>query len=202
MSLELWITYIVACMAIGIVPGPGVSLIIANSVRYGPRAGLANVAGIQLGIFLALIVLLAGMASVITFVSQWFEVLRLIGAGYLIWLGVKLLRSDGQLVQVKSKPTDGGFFTQGFLVTITNPKVLLFFGAFIPQFINPVEEPILQLVYLGLSFMAVTVSTDACYALLVGNARNWLSRTRIRFLERVSGIFLIGGGLWLAFARR
>lgn len=202
MSIELWVTYIFACAAIAIVPGPAVSLIIANSVRYGSRAGLANVAGIQLGVALALVVLVAGLASVMSFVSQWFEVLRIAGAAYLIWLGIKLMRSDGKLEKAQAKPTNGGFFTQGFLVSITNPKLLLFFGAFIPQFVDPQNDPVYQLAVLGLTFMAVATILDSGYALLVGNARNWLSQTRVRFLERASGIFLIGGGLWLALARR
>ncbi len=202
MSLELWVTYLIACIAIVIVPGPAVSLIVANSVRYGQRAGLANVAGIQLGTTLALTVLVVGLASVMSFVSQWFEWLRLAGAAYLVWLGFKLLRSNGQLAAAQAKPTNSGFFTQGFLVSVTNPKMLLFFGAFIPQFVDPATDPVYQLVVLGLTFIVVATLLDSGYAILVGNVRNWLSQTRVRFLERVSGIILIGGGIWLALARR
>ncbi len=202
MSLELWVTYLIACIAIVIVPGPAVSLIVANSVRYGQRAGLANVAGIQLGTTLALTVLVVGLASVMSFVSQWFEWLRCAGDAYLVWLGFKLLRSNGQLAAAQAKPTNSGFFTQGFLVSVTNPKMLLFFGAFIPQFVDPATDPVYQLVVLGLTFIVVATLLDSGYAILVGNVRNWLSQTRVRFLERVSGIILIGGGIWLALARR
>ncbi len=202
MSLELWVTYLIACIAIVIVPGPAVSLIVANSVRYGQRAGLANVAGIQLGTSLALTVLVVGLASVMSFVSQWFEWFRLAGAAYLVWLGFKLLRSNGQLAAAQAKPTNSGFFTQGFLVSVTNPKMLLFFGAFIPQFVDPDRDPVYQLMVLGLTFIVVATLLDSGYAILVGNARNWLSQTRVRFLERVSGLILIGGGIWMALARR
>lgn len=202
MSVEIWITYVIACIIIIMVPGPTVTVIIANSVRHGARAGLANVAGTQVGMGLALVVLIAGLASVMTFISQWFDVLRIIGAGYLVWLGIKLWRSDGKLTSGEIKPVKGGFFLQGFLVAVTNPKVLLFFGAFIPQFVDPSLETFYQLGLLGLTFMAVATIIDSSYALLAGRAGSWLSQSRIRLVERVSGVALIGGGIWLALARR
>ena len=202
MSLEVWIPYVIACALIVMVPGPSVTVIIANSVRHGPKAGLANVAGTQAGIAIALGILVAGLASVMTFISQWFDLLRLIGACYLIWLGIKLWRSDGQIIGGDAQPVKGGFFLQGFLVAITNPKILLFFGAFIPQFVDPAANAIYQLSVLGLTFMAVAIIIDTAYALLAGNAGKWLSQKRVRFVERVSGVALIGGGIWLALARR
>ncbi len=202
MSLEIWIPYVIACIVIIMVPGPTVTVIIANSVRHGARAGLANVAGTQVGMGVALVVLVAGMASVMTFISEWFDLLRLVGACYLIWLGIKLWRSDGKLTSGEAKPVKGGFFLQGFLVAVTNPKILLFFGAFIPQFVDPSASAVYQISLLGLTFMIVATIIDTCYAFLAGNAGNWLSRSRVRMVERVSGIALIGGGLWLALARR
>jgi len=202
MSLELWITYVLACMIVVIVPGPSVTIIIANSVKYGTKAGLANIAGGQLGLGLALAILIAGLASVMSIVSEWFYILKLIGAVYLVWLGIKLWRSNGQLALAEGKPIKGGFFLQGFLVSITNPKVLLFFGAFIPQFVNINASPVYQLTILGLTFMFVASIIDGGYAFLAGNAGKWLSTKRVRFVERFSGTLLIGGGIWLALARR
>lgn len=202
MSIETWLAYVIACIVIIIVPGPSVTVIIANSVRHGTRAGLANVAGTQTGMAVALVVLIAGLASVMTFISQWFDLLRLVGAAYLIWLGIKLWRSDGKLMTGEAKPVKGGFFLQGFLVAITNPKILLFFGAFIPQFVDPSTDTIYQLSVLGLTFMAVATILDSCYALLAGKAGGLLSQSRVRLVEQFSGVALIGGGLWLALARR
>lgn len=202
MSLEIWIPYLIACVLIVMVPGPTVTLIIANSVRHGARAGLANVAGTQLGLAMALMVLIAGLASVMTFVSQWFDILRFVGAIYLVWLGVRLWLSDGKLAKGKARTVKGGFFLQGFLVAVTNPKILLFFGAFIPQFVDPTGHAVYQLSLLGLTFMAVAAGIDGSYAFLAGGAGTWLSRSRVRLVERVSGIALIGGGIWLALARR
>jgi len=202
MSIETWLAYVIACIVIIIVPGPSVTVIIANSVRHGTRAGLANVAGTQTGMALALVVLIAGLASVMTFIGQWFDLLRLVGAAYLIWLGMKLWRSDGKIMAGKAKPVKGGFFLQGFLVAVTNPKILLFFGAFIPQFIDPSSGAFYQLFLLGLTFMVVATVLDSCYALLAGRAGRWLNQPRVRLVERASGVALIGGGIWLALARR
>ncbi|VAV89340.1 FIG00794859: hypothetical protein [hydrothermal vent metagenome] len=203
MSLEVWISYVIACIVMVMVPGPTVTLIIANSVRHGTRAGLANVAGTQIGIALSLAVLIAGLASVMAFISQWFDILRIIGAAYLVWLGVKLWRSDGKLADGQIQPVKGGFFLQGFLVAVSNPKILLFFGAFIPQFINPSAGAVVyQLVVLGLTFMAIATIIDSCYAFLAGRAGSWLSQKRVKLVERVSGFALISGGLYLALARR
>ncbi len=202
MSLEVWITYVLACAIVVIVPGPSVTIIIANSVKHGTKAGLANIVGGQLGLGLALVVLLTGLASVMSIVSEWFYILKLVGAVYLIWLGIKLWRSNGQLTAPEDKPAKGGFFLQGFFVSITNPKVLLFFGAFIPQFVNINAEPVYQLSLLGATFMLIASIIDGGYAVLAGNAGKWLSTKRVRFVERFSGTLLIGGGIWLALARR
>jgi len=202
MSIETWIAYVVACIVIVMVPGPTVTVIIANSVRHGTRAGLANIAGTQAGLAIALAVLIAGLASVMTFISEWFDLLRLVGAAYLVWLGIKLWRSDGKIMAGEAKKVKGGFFLQGFLVAVTNPKILLFFGAFIPQFVNPADNTLYQLSLLGLTFMLVATVLDSCYALLAGKAGRWLSQSRVRLVERISGVALIGGGIWLALARR
>ncbi len=203
MSIEIWITYVLACMVIIIVPGPTVTIIIANSVRHGTRAGLANIAGTQLGVGLALLLLIVGLSSIMEVISEWFYILKLIGAGYLIWLGIKLWHSDGDISSPQtSSHAKGSFFLQGFLVAITNPKILLFFGAFIPQFVDVSINPVFQLTILGATFMLVASIIDGGYAFLAGNAGKWLSTKRVRFVERFSGTLLIGGGIWLALARR
>lgn len=138
MSVELYLAYVLACIVITIVPGPTVTLIVANSLTHGMRAGLLNVAGTQLGLGLMMMVLVVGLSSIIVTMGVWFDWLRLLGAAYLIWLGWKLLRSTGAFDQPGSAPAPrGGFFLQGFLVLLGNPKALLWFGAFIPQFVNP-----------------------------------------------------------------
>jgi len=202
MSIELFLAYLLACFVITIIPGPTVTLIVANSLTHGTRAGLLNVAGTQLGLGLMMLVLAVGLTSIIATMGIWFDWLRLIGAAYLIWIGWKLLRSTGSLDEVNSAPKPrGGFFLQGFFVLLGNPKALLWFGPFIPQFVDPTGDYVRQVILLGLTAMATAAVSDGGYAVLAGGARHLLSRSRVRLVSRIGGVCLIGGGAWLALAR-
>jgi threonine/homoserine/homoserine lactone efflux protein len=202
MTMDLYLAYVAACILIVIVPGPTVTVIIANSLSYGTRAGLLNVAGTQLGLAVMIGILLVGLTSIIETMGWWFDWLRLAGAAYLVWLGYKLIRSGGGLDAMEArKPPRGGFFMQGMLVIFSNPKALLFFGAFIPQFVNPQGDYVLQIVLLGATFMVVATVLDGTYAVLSGGAGAFLTRQRVKLVSRVSGLFLIGGGIWLAMTR-
>jgi homoserine/homoserine lactone efflux protein len=202
MTLEAYIAFCLAAIAIVIVPGPTVTVVIANSLKYGQRAGLLNVAGTQAGLVVWMAVAIAGLASAITLMGVWFDVVRIAGAAYLIWLGIKLLRSKGELLAAAATKPKGGFFLQGFVVILSNPKVLLVFGALIPQFISPDGDYLKQLILLGLSFMVIATVFDSLYAFAAGNAGSWLSKSRIRAVEVSSGLCLIGGGIWLALRGR
>jgi threonine/homoserine/homoserine lactone efflux protein len=147
-------------------------------------------------------VAILGLASAITLMGMWFDVVRIAGAVYLIWLGIKLIRSKGEILSAAVTVPKGGFFLQGFVVILSNPKVLLVFGALIPQFISPNGDYLNQLLLLGVSFMVIATVFDSLYAFAAGNARSWLSKSRVRFVEVSSGLCLIGGGLWLALRGR
>jgi threonine/homoserine/homoserine lactone efflux protein len=202
MTLEVYLAYLIACALVAIVPGPTVTLVVANSLTHGTRAGLLNVAGTQLALALMIGVLVVGLASVIATMGWWFDWVRLAGAAYLVWLGWRLLRSSGALEGPDRAPAPrGGFFLQGFLVMLSNPKVLLFFGAFIPQFVDPRGDHVFQVALLGITAMAVAMISDGAYAVLSGRAGTLLARRHVRRLSRASGLCLIGGGVWLALAR-
>jgi threonine/homoserine/homoserine lactone efflux protein len=202
MSVELYLTYLAACIVLVIVPGPTVTLIVANALTHGTRAGLLNVAGTQLGLALMIGIVLAGLTSLIAAMGVWFDWLRFVGAAYLIWLGIKLFRSSGMLDAPRKAPKPrGGFFLQGFLVLMSNPKILVLFGAFFPQFIDPKGSYGSQVVLLGVTVMVVALIFDSGYAILSGRAGKMLSQKRVKLMSRASGLCLIGGGLWLAFQR-
>lgn len=202
MAIHLYLAFVAACIVLVIVPGPTVTLIIANSLRHGTRAGLLNVAGTQLGLALMIAIVIAGLASLIEAMGWWFVWVRLAGAGYLVWLGIKLLRSSGSLATPTAAPKPrGGFFLQGFLVLMSNPKVLILFGALIPQFIDPASDYVRQVLLLGVTAMATACVFDSGYAILTGKIGALLSQRRIRLLSRISGLCLIGGGAWLALTR-
>ena len=138
MTLEIYLAYVLACVVITIVPGPTVTVIVANSLAHGTRAGLLNVAGTQIGLGLMMATLVVGLSTIIATMGWWFDWLRLAGAAYLIWLGCKLFFGRISIENSKAPQAPrGGFVLQGLLVILSNPKGLLWFGAFIPQFIDP-----------------------------------------------------------------
>ena len=201
MTLEIYLAYIAACFLIAVIPGPTVTVIIANSLAHGTRAGLLNVAGTQLGLGLMMAILVVGLSSVIAAMGWLFDWLRWAGAAYLVWIGWKLLRSPDSLDQPAASTPRGGFLLQGFLVLMANPKALLWFGAFIPQFVDPQGNYVAQIILLGVTAMAIALVSDGGYAVLTGRAGAVLSRKRIRLVSRLSGTCLIGGGIWLALTR-
>jgi len=202
MSLDLYLAYLVACLVVVAVPGPTVTLIVANSLRSGTRSGLLNVLGTQIGLAAMIAIVGIGLTSVMEIIGHWFDWLRLAGAVYLIWLGWKMLRGASAIDTSAPVPAPrGGFVLQGCLVALGNPKTLLFFGAFFPQFIDPAGEYALQLVVMGSTAMALAAVSDSTYAVLTGRASRILSRRRVRLLTQTSGAVLIGGGVWLALAR-
>ncbi|ODT69704.1 MAG: transporter [Pelagibacterium sp. SCN 63-23] len=198
------IPYLGACFLLAIVPGPTVTVIVANALARGTGAGLAIVAGTQAGFLAMTLVVALGMQALVAFMGAAFDWIKLIGAAYLIWLGYKMLRSDGHLgtavaEQGKSKRR---IALEGFLVILSNPKALIFLGAFLPQFVDVSQPTFPQVLLLGLFFMLVAGSTDAIYALVAGRARGLLSAARVRLVSRLSGLLLMGGGVWLALQKR
>ena len=203
MSPELYFAYLLATVVIVIVPGPTVTLIVANSLTHGTRAGLLNVAGTQAGLAVCIGTVAIGLVSVVQAIGWWFDWLRMAGAAYLIWIGWKLIRSTGKIDEIAktARKPRGGFLLQGFLVMLSNPKTLFFFGAFLPQFIDPHRDYLTQIAIMGPTAMLVALTSDGFYAIAVGRARKLLTQRRVRFINRASGACLIGGGVWLALAR-
>jgi homoserine/homoserine lactone efflux protein len=203
MTLESYLAFSAAAAALALVPGPTVTVIIANSLRFGTRAGLLNVAGTQAGFLIWLAIATLGLGAAIEVMGMWFDALRYAGAAYLAWLAFKLFSSKGDVaVAVDRAKPYGSFLLQGFIVIISNPKMLVLFGAMIPPFITPGSDPMRQIFLLGLTFMVIAALGDTAYALMAGKAGSFLSRSRIRALEIASGLFLLGGGLWMALRGR
>src|SRR6201988_1212326 len=203
MSLQAYLAFVAACIALALLPAPIVSLLIANGLRHGPRAALTNIAGAQLGLAIVIGIVAIGLTSLMATMGYWVDWVRFAGAAYLVWLGIKLIRFpvEGVKADAPPPPPRGGFFLQGLLVLLSNPKVLVFFGAFIPQFMDMNSDHATQVILLGFTFNVIAGLTDALYALLAGRARLFFSARRTRLLSRFSGGFMIGGGLWLALTR-
>ncbi|WP_315701460.1 MULTISPECIES: LysE family translocator [unclassified Bradyrhizobium] len=204
MSLQAYLAFVAACIALALLPGPVVTLLIANGLRHGTRAALVNIAGVQTGLAIAIGVVAIGLTSLMATMGYWFEWVRLLGAAYLVWLGVKLIRTPIEGLATSDAPPPpprGGFFLQGLLVLLSNPKIMVFFGAFLPQFMDMNRDHVPQVALLGVTFMMIAGLTDGVYALLAGRARKLFSARRTRLVSRISGGFMIGGGVWLALTR-
>ncbi|WP_018183288.1 LysE family translocator [Kaistia granuli] len=202
MSFETYAAFVVACIVIAIIPGPTVTLIVANSLRHGARAGLLNVVGTQLGLAVMISVAGIGLSSMIAAAGHWFDWLRLAGAAYLVWLGVRMLRSEGiGAIAGPPVPPRGGFLLQGLVVALSNPKTMLFFGAFFPQFIDPARDKVSQVVIMGVTALVVAALNDTAFTVLASRAGRLLTKARAQLVARLGGAFLVGGGVWLALAR-
>ncbi len=203
MSFDVYLAYIAACIVLAIVPGPIVTLVIANGLRHGTRAALTNVLGAQAGSAIVISIVAVGLTSLMAAMGTWFFWVKLAGAAYLVWLGIRLILSPDTARDVDAPPPPprGGFFLQGFLVLLSNPKVLVFFGAFIPQFLDMKRELLPQIAILGITFMVIAALSDGAYAVIAGRAGKFLSARRARMVSRVSGGLMIGGGIWLALTQ-
>lgn len=203
MEIQSLLAFALLCFVMVIVPGPTVSVIIANSLRFGASAGMLNVLGTQFGVLLMLLVVALGLETVMAVMANWFFLFKIAGALYLIYLGIKLWSDTGSLEveRVKQRPKRG-FFWQGFLVIWSNPKALFLFGAIIPQFVTANAMALTQTIIYGVIFIVIASVFDSAYALAAGQMRQFVTEGRAQMLGKISGVLLIGGGVWMAFSRQ
>ena len=191
--------FIIASFLVVIIPGPTVSLIIANSLKSGVRAGLLNILGTQIGVLILIFLLALGFEFISLFVDQIIKILRIFGAIYLIILGIVAFKSKINLKNDQAEKYDKRFILQGFIVILTNPKIFLFLGSFLPQFISLDHSVSSQIIYFGLLFILVATIFDSCYALIFGKFRNLIANKYLKILNFIGGSILILVGFWLLF---
>jgi threonine/homoserine/homoserine lactone efflux protein len=205
MSLDLYLAFVAATALLILLPGPNVMLLVANSLAYGPRRALVTLAGTSSAIAVQLVVVALGMGSLILVLASGFEWLRWLGVGYLLWLGGRQWRAAPvALEDIDARAVAANrLFWQGVLVSATNPKTLLFYAAFFPQFVDPHGSLGLQLELLCTTFLVIATVLDGSYVLLAGRVRGWLrGERRARLRNRLIGSLLIATGLGLALARK
>ena len=203
-NLNLWTAFVFASALLALIPGPIVTLVVANSLAQGTRAGVANVFGTLVGNIVLFTIGGLGLAWVLSELAHWFDLLRWAGAAYLIYLGIKQWRAKPVSLGDQRATTKGhSLFLQGVVVALTNPKTIIFFAAFFPQFIDPALSASGQLVVLSVTFLIVAGSLDTLYAVLAGRLRPVLTgERRGRIRNKLTGVLLMGTGVALAFARR
>jgi threonine/homoserine/homoserine lactone efflux protein len=203
MPLELYLAFIAATVILMVIPGPNVALIVANSIAHGTRFGLLTVAATSSAVVIHLALTVVGATTVLNFLAVSFDWLRWLGVAYLVWLGISAWRAPvDDLTTTKAQARSAReIFVRGFLVGLTNPKTLLFYGAFFPQFITPGPTAGDQLLLLAVTFLMVAIVCDSGWAILAGRLRTLLvAHTRLR--NRITGGLLVGAGVGLAMARR
>jgi threonine/homoserine/homoserine lactone efflux protein len=199
------IVFVIAAGALLITPGPAVLYIVTRSIDQGRVAGIVSVLGIGLGTLFHVAAAALGLSAILMSSALAFNIVKYLGAAYLIYLGLKKLfsKSDTFLPQQVTHQKLSRIFLQGVVVNILNPKTALFFFAFLPQFADPGRGSVpLQMLVLGLIMLGMGLFSDGAYAILAGTAGNWL-RTNQRFLriqKYVTGSIYILLGLTAAFA--
>ena len=189
--------FIITSFLVVIVPGPTVSLIIANSLKFGVKAGLLNVFGTQIGVLILIFLLALGFEFISPFVDQILKIVRILGAIYLIILGVITFNSKINLNNNQSEKYNKRFIFQGLIVILTNPKIFLFLGSFLPQFISLEHSISFQIIYFGLLFILVATIFDSCYALIFGKFRNLIANKYLKILNLTGSAILVLVGIWL-----
>jgi threonine/homoserine/homoserine lactone efflux protein len=206
MNLHLFLAYCLAVAILVLIPGPVVTLVVANSLSHGSRSGLASVAGASIGNAILLGATAVGLVAFFALMSEIFEVVRWAGALYLIWLGIRAWRAhggEGPAMAAPAKKSSRTMFAQGFLIAITNPKAIIFYIAFLPQFVDSHLPAGPQLLAMIATMIVMALLSDSAYALLAGRARGWFTAPgRRRLQNRVTGTLLIGLGCGLLLARR
>ncbi len=202
MNWELFAAFLAITMVLVVTPGPIVTLVISTGASQGVRAALVTVAGTTLGNALLISAIALGLTWVLANAAMLFELLRWVGAAYLIWLGIQAWRNAGAIGGL-TPPRGGVHFRRGILVALSNPKTIAFFTAFLPQFIDPGLPAGRQLAIMCVVSVLLAALSDCAWAVAAGLGRAWFMKpARAKVLGRVAGLALVGGGVWLSLARR
>ncbi len=197
--------FALASLVLAVVPGPAVLYIVAQSVHGGRRAGVVSAFGVASGGMVHVLAAVIGLSALLAASAEAFTAVKLIGAAYLIWLGIRtLLSADDRIGGRAAERTLGRTYRQGVVVNVLNPKTALFFLAFLPQFVDPHESTRGQLALLGGIFVVIALSSDLLWALVAGTAGAVLrrSRTFLRVQRYVSGTIFVGLGALAATTGR
>jgi threonine/homoserine/homoserine lactone efflux protein len=205
MSITVVLGFLAATVLLALTPGPYMSLIVASTLSGGLRSGIVTLLGTGTGLAVLTAAAVLGMSSVMVLMAEWFDWIRLAGALYLIVLGILQLRGWWLRRGTGAPPppvSPGSAYARGLLVALSNPKVMLFLGAFLPQFVNPAGDAVAQLWILGAMFVATLLVVDFAYTVAVARARTALDPGRLHLLDGAAGALLVLGGAVLASANR
>ncbi|MGF1874143.1 homoserine/homoserine lactone efflux protein [Photobacterium frigidiphilum] len=204
MNIEVWLAYLATAVVFSVAPGSGTVNSISNGMVYGFRKSLASIVGLQAGLAFHIILVGVGLGAVVAQSEMAFSVIKWVGVIYLVWLGVQKWREKA--VISLDTPADNAsaqsLFRQAVFVNMTNPKTIVFLVALFPQFINPNEPQMMQLIILGATTVLVDTCVMLCYVSLASKLTGYIRSSRVmNTLNRVFGSMFIGCGALLASAR-
>lgn len=204
MSFDLWLAFVAASTLLLLIPGPTVLLVLSYALSKGRSVAVASAAGVAMGDFLAMTASLLGLGALVLASATAFTVLKWIGAVYLVWLGIRLIRSAPKEGLAPARDVEAsGVFGHAATVTALNPKSIAFFIAFVPQFIDPQTALLPQFVILIATFVSLAAVNALAYALLADRLRQMIARPGIlAWVTRAGGVTLIGMGVLTATLRR
>ncbi|WP_425090569.1 LysE family translocator [Tropicimonas sp. S265A] len=206
MPLDTWLTFVAASTALLLIPGPTILLVLSYALTQGKRVAVSTAAGVALGDLIAMSASLAGLGALVLASATLFSALKWIGAVYLVWLGIRLLRSAphaGLEAMTPRSATARETFAHATAVTALNPKSIAFFIAFVPQFIDPDAALLPQFSILIATFVSLATINALAYALLADKLRARITRPgTLRWMSRSGGGALIGMGVLTATAER
>jgi threonine/homoserine/homoserine lactone efflux protein len=199
MDLHVWLIYLLAATGLSLSPGPNGLLALTHGALHGRRKALYTIFGGALGFVVVIALSMFGIGALLKASLVWLTVMKWVGGAYLVWLGIQVWRSPpiGLAVEGRAAPRAGwSLFRQGALSALTNPKGLLFFAAFLPQFIDPVRSLWLQFVVMAGTFAAIEIATELFIASMAHRISPWLRRVGRRFNQACGGVFVaIGAAL-------
>ena len=206
MTIELWLAFVAASAVLLIMPGPTVLTVVSYSMAHGRRANVPLVIGVALGDSTGLLMSLLGLGVLLATSAFWFAVIKWLGGLYLLFLGVKLLRSGvvpRQEVAPAAVASCWKLFANTYLVTALNPKSIAFFVAFLPQFVTPDAAVGEQLWVLAVTFVVMAAVNAAAYAVFASSARRLLASAGAqRSINIAGGTLLTSAGVWALLAKR
>lgn len=206
MSFEIWLAFAFACAVVLAIPGPTIMLVVSYALGKGRQTAWATVPGVALGDLTAMTISLAGAGALLATSAEAFTVLKLCGAGYLIYLGIKMWREKPEALSdnpdaKRNRPSR--MFLQAYVVTALNPKGIVFFIAFVPQFVTAGNPVLPQFIIMTTTFVVLAAINVAIWAVMAGALRErFRDPAAMKRLTRVGGGVMIGAGLLTALTRR
>ena len=196
MELHTWLIYLLAAVGLSLSPGPNGLLALTHGALHGRRKALYTIIGGALGFVAVIALSMFGIGALLKASLTWLIVMKWVGGAYLVWLGILVWRSPPIGIEIRGTPparAPWSLFRQGALSALTNPKGLLFFAAFLPQFIDPARSLFVQFVIMAGTFAAIEIATELLIASMAHRISPWLRRVGRRFNQACGGVFIAIG---------